>query len=268
MKLRIVKRNSQFRSSLAGVCSVLLMLGAGQPGFGQQSTSAAAQTATPRAAPTAGQTAAAERESPSSGKPGNEGIKVHGHWVIDVKNPDGSLAGHRDFENSLADGGQLLVGLLSGYFVAGGYDITLIGDVCPPTGGSNSTGCAIVSAIAGNWTNLCQLGYCYPGLTSTVNLSSSGGPFSMVLAGSFQAPRAAIISSVQTQYNVCYIPFNSGHGFYPNTFSSASPAACNGTSGPAGNDYAVGNFTGTNLTTPIAVTAGQIIQVSVTISFS
>jgi len=38
------------------------------------------------------------KKSDSGGK--NEGIKVHGHWVIDVKNPDGSLAGHRDFENS------------------------------------------------------------------------------------------------------------------------------------------------------------------------
>src|SRR6476660_2101480 len=36
----------------------------------------------------------------SSGGP-KEGIKVHGHWTIDVRNADGTLATHREFENAL-----------------------------------------------------------------------------------------------------------------------------------------------------------------------
>jgi len=35
----------------------------------------------------------------------NEGIKVHGHWVLEIKNPDGSLASRHEFENSLVPGG-------------------------------------------------------------------------------------------------------------------------------------------------------------------
>ena len=34
-----------------------------------------------------------------------EGIKVHGHWVIDVRNPDGTLASHAEFENALMPSG-------------------------------------------------------------------------------------------------------------------------------------------------------------------
>jgi hypothetical protein len=41
-------------------------------------------------------------------------IKVHGHWTIDVRNPDGSLASHNEFENALvANGATLLSGLLA-----------------------------------------------------------------------------------------------------------------------------------------------------------
>ena len=35
----------------------------------------------------------------------SEGIKVHGRWVIEVRNPDGSVAQHREFNNSLHSGG-------------------------------------------------------------------------------------------------------------------------------------------------------------------
>ena len=31
-----------------------------------------------------------------------EGIKVHGHWTIVVKNPDGTVAQRREFDNDLA----------------------------------------------------------------------------------------------------------------------------------------------------------------------
>src|SRR5271163_1792477 len=61
-------------------------------------------------------------KTPSKGS--QEGIKVHGHWTIEVRNPDGSLAKHVEFENSLVTpinfpsanltGSQALVALLSG----------------------------------------------------------------------------------------------------------------------------------------------------------
>ncbi len=65
--------------------------------------------ATPRAhsqasAPTARQPARPATQT--ARRPGgggmHEGLKVHGHWVIEVRNPDGSLVRHVEFENSLA----------------------------------------------------------------------------------------------------------------------------------------------------------------------
>ena len=53
----------------------------------------------------------------------HEGIKVHGHWVIDVRNPDGSLAQHRDFENALTlFGAQQLAAFLARHIRTGDVD--------------------------------------------------------------------------------------------------------------------------------------------------
>jgi hypothetical protein len=43
----------------------------------------------------------------------HEGIKVHGHWVIDVRNPDGSLVTHHEFENALRPSSMVLPQILS-----------------------------------------------------------------------------------------------------------------------------------------------------------
>ena len=37
---------------------------------------------------------------------GSEEAQVHGHWVIQVRNADGTLVSHREFDNPLAPGGQ------------------------------------------------------------------------------------------------------------------------------------------------------------------
>jgi hypothetical protein len=61
--------------------------------------------------------ALAKSQPATAAKPANgqrEGIKVHGHWTIEVRNPDGSLASRTEFENSLMGGGQeTLVRLLA-----------------------------------------------------------------------------------------------------------------------------------------------------------
>lgn len=44
----------------------------------------------------------------------DEGIKVHGDWVIEVLNPDGTLVTRHEFKNALtADGKQFLANLLA-----------------------------------------------------------------------------------------------------------------------------------------------------------
>lgn len=50
-----------------------------------------------------------------------KGIKAHGHWTIDVRNPDGTLASHHEFENALdgLGGRAALAFQLSGTGTAG-----------------------------------------------------------------------------------------------------------------------------------------------------
>jgi hypothetical protein len=62
----------------------------------------------------------------SGGAP-QEGIKVHGHWTIEVRNPDGTLAERREFENYLYPpaGGQALASFLSRQASVGGWCIEM-----------------------------------------------------------------------------------------------------------------------------------------------
>jgi hypothetical protein len=41
-----------------------------------------------------------------------DAIQVHGHWIIDVRNPDGTLAAHHDFQNALLPSGQQVLSYL------------------------------------------------------------------------------------------------------------------------------------------------------------
>ena len=60
-------------------------------------------------APTVAETA------PAPDSADGEGIEVHGHWTIEVRNPDGSLDERHEFENALTpEGNDYLVGLLAG----------------------------------------------------------------------------------------------------------------------------------------------------------
>src|SRR5438093_5811943 len=61
----------------------------------------------------------------SNGGP-KEGIKVHGHWTIDVRNPDGRLVTHREFENALTpDGGNTLAKIFGRINMPGLWQILL-----------------------------------------------------------------------------------------------------------------------------------------------
>jgi hypothetical protein len=45
----------------------------------------------------------------------NEGIHVHGHWAVTVRNIDGTVASRHEFENSVTDLGKgIVLGFLSG----------------------------------------------------------------------------------------------------------------------------------------------------------
>jgi hypothetical protein len=97
--------------------------------------------------------AAAPPGAPAAHSPGNamrSGVKVHGYWKIDVRNPDGKLASHNEFENSLTtndpnglSGDDALALLLSG----GPSSITFTNGTVSTTGSLASLVAAFNAAL-------------------------------------------------------------------------------------------------------------------------
>jgi hypothetical protein len=130
------------RRGFALVGFLTMALICASPGRAQSSaTTASAQDAQPAAAPTVPKQTPATTAKPESApakaaesseekppaKGAKEGIVVHGHWTIVVKNPDGTVAARQEFENALdpVEGADLLTGLLSGSYTTEGFLIDL-----------------------------------------------------------------------------------------------------------------------------------------------
>ena len=200
----------------------------------------------------------------------HQGVKVHGHWVIDVKNPDGTIAQHRDFENSLESSAQgYLVGLMSGYMIPGDYMIVM-------GASSGNAPCVATYQFCGvvhNLNTYPALGYCGAyyctgsSLSYTYNLGTLGsgtGPFSIVLAGSITANQTGSIGTVYTAMSTCAnIGFSTTVN--PSTLETSSPASCVTQTSP---EPWFGPLTQATLASPVSVASGQIVQVTVTITFS
>jgi hypothetical protein len=171
-------------------------------------------------------------------KSGIEGVRIHGHWVIDVKNPDGKVTEHREFDNSLvtnnsalqdSTGDQLLAGLLSGALSIGDPAIAFISTptgMMPAQPGppafcvapiSNLT-CDVFYTVAGSFFSTTaqnfdvQSGSPYattetPGLLTLVSFNS--GAVNWVLSGNFIAPAARTIGAVETRAAACVPLFGS-----------------------------------------------------------
>jgi hypothetical protein len=253
----MMKRSAQFHNSLAGVGCVLLVLCASQAGVAQQSASVqpVASAPTPKlsaAKPTLRQAAEEEQETAAPGKLGHEGIKVHGHWVLQVRNADGTLGERREFENSLADGGAFLIGVLAGGLVPGDYAIQLAGTACPACYIINSTWNANSAFTQGSPTSTT--------LVTTFNslLFSPSGGNSIVLTGFMAPPSSGFFSQVAVLWGACGTSFNPGS-------STIAPKTCVTT---PSQQTAGGEFTATTLASPLPINAGQIVMVTVTISFS
>jgi hypothetical protein len=78
------------------------------------------QAAKPKSVPSE---ASRQERTPAKGQ--HEGITVHGHWTIEVHNPDNSLEKRLQFENELqpAAGGFILSSLVAGNSVSGGLAV-------------------------------------------------------------------------------------------------------------------------------------------------
>jgi hypothetical protein len=203
--------------------------------------------ATPAAQAAGSQKPVAE-ETPSRGGR-NEGIKVHGHWTIEVRNPDGTVARHVDFENSLSPGygAPLLAGLLGHASTVGGWVVRLTGNV-----GNINTDAIFVSepnsprADGPALTSSCPANAC----AQSTNLSVTVNNGTLSFSGSGVVPSAfgTAIIEVDTVTFSC-----------PNTIS---PQAC------VASDAAIYVPFFTSAATSVNVSPGQTVAVTVAISFS
>jgi hypothetical protein len=254
------------------------------------------------AAPLAGQ-------KPRAAAPGGvrAGIQVHGHWTIVVRNPDGSVAAKREFENSLQfDGITLLPILLSGQGVAGTWAVMAGGSDAAhsPCAGpqqnfpGNPAGVPLtlfgpcVSAPAPGCTYFAT-GSCQP--TLSVSLVQIGETletsptvptpyYALQLSGTAAITQPGNISAVGTTVTVCSAPNSAGSDYSPFSPSApysvpnlpeatASPALCSSGAAAVYLDNPFGlfpwYFTATGVPNgPITVVNKQTVQVTVVISFS
>ncbi|MGA8021835.1 MAG: hypothetical protein WB990_02590, partial [Candidatus Acidiferrales bacterium] len=185
--------------------------------------------------------------APSGGM--NTGVKIHGHWKIVVRNPDGTVATRRDFENSLDLGGiNLLPNLLAGGVTPGAWAIALgaqtAGNTGPCSGTTfqlyatsnvpaSSSGNCFIGEPTGIYAATCASPLCSPNLSVTVlpfgyTVSpATGAVFTLrgglQLTGSAMATSGGTIDTVASLLIVCQ-PMASRGVVYP--LSLADPSSC------------------------------------------
>jgi len=146
------------------------------------------------------QTPAKAKEPPARlphAKTAGDGIAVHGRWTIDVRNPDGTLASHQDFENAVdpLEGADVLTGVLSGEYTSMGFFVALYapdGILCNGSlFGSPSGICMLYDTRNANFcppiaisANACSNNLTYTPNTGTVNNNAIG----YTLSGSITLP--------------------------------------------------------------------------------
>lgn len=199
----------------------------------------------------------AQAKAPDSGST-HTGVTVRGYWKIDVRNPDGTLASHTEFQNALTPSGQtLLTGLLSGEYVLGQWSIGLDGangnNLCRFLTSPAGSSCGIVDTS--REASLTPEGreFVFANLERVVPRNNGLPAGTLGLAGFAKVTRntpGLALSGVWTQAVVC-----------DNTKTAAQCQA-------GASFLSILQFTGHTLTEPIPVTFGQIVQVSVDISFS
>lgn len=265
---------------------------------GKNPAAAAKATAASTAKP-----AAEEEESAVPNSAGAQGIKIHGHWVLEVKNPDGKIVERREFNNSLVTAGgmitgdQILAALISGNAAPGGLAVAFISGPTTTAGLDFSSFCDVGDSIqvpvptgikcfgfypansnVGNIaTNQQAIGQGETGLTNTVSFSPTT---SIVLSGNYTVPAAmaaiGTVNAVETYAGLCLSTTStwassgtrfSGTGLPFQAGGNLSPSACIPN---VVDEYSLaGVLTSTNVPGgPLAVVANQIITVTVTLSFS
>jgi len=295
---------------LAAACGLITLLALAAAAVAQQAAPAAAKTVASRTTQSAvaakpAAKPAAEEETAAPNSAGNQGIKVHGHWVLQVKNADGTLGERREFDNSLVTGGSIqggdamIAGLISGNFSAGDPTIAFV--PTQPGSADASTYCnwginppASTCYLFSTTQNQTYLGNMFgasytqdglhtqltiiPYVSNPVGMAPTPATVNWVLSGNYTVPSGLTqIALVQTLYEACFgsVRNLSANSYILNVLESArtstlpSASCTQALAGAAGYSLYLGTFTSTAVSGgPLAVTPGQIVQVTVTISFS
>lgn len=177
-----------------------------------------------------------------------EGIEVHGHWTVEVTDPDGTRASVHEFENALESGGAShLYSVLARGQSIGRWSVAITNSAGGSSPCINDAGtslpCNIYEVIPGN------VGPSAPNAFSGLALTNSPSGFS--LSGSATANRAGSIDRVFTKWSRC-------------PGSSVTPEDCANDASPL-----FTTFTAKTLPTAdvISVLAGQSVNVTVVITF-
>lgn len=246
-------------------------------------------SATSPAVPAAAQAKAAPAAQTGQPAPkgAHGGIKVHGHWTIEVRNPDGELASHTEFENSLTTTGtSVLNGFLLGSQVPGGYTVVLgtngseQNGPCPMVPLTGSTACDLVGSLISPLPAAFGDPFAQCGGTAWGSQVNAAGPcFPLSISGGGTAAltfMGTAVSSTTATYpaSITDVYLNPT---YCISYTGGVPAVGSGSAALSPNTCAEGTQEGgpisqnlTHATLPTAVTisaAGQLISVNVQISF-
>lgn len=202
------------------------------------------------AAPAVQQAMASAPVAPSSGEaappgPGVEGLKVSGHWTIEVREPDGRLVSRTEFENALNTvvGTESLARFLARDKSPGLWSVELTGSPysnTPCLSGTNPLYCFIIESANTDVTGPTWF------KTLVVSLTSDS---KVRLSGTATAQRDGNVGNVATGVSRCQ--------------SSTAPVTpCTTTTGIS---Y---QFTYKTLTTPVSVLQNQQVAITVDISFN
>lgn len=179
----------------------------------------------------------AQAAAPPAGP--DEAIKVHGDWVIVVKNPDGTVAARHEFQNALVpNGATLLTQLLAQDTTSGEWLVSLAsaGQQCNPI---TNFACVITQGRSN------RQGVNSTDLTATVPTAGANAG-KLVLRGTVRVPQDTVFNLVLTQLATCA----------PSLDAPACIAANHAT------------FSSRTLNPTVPVVTDQIVDVTVVISFS
>ena len=228
-------------------------------------------TQSPGVTPAAGQVVAQNSAArPAAPKGQSEGIKVHGHWTIEVKNPDGTVATHREFENSLVQplGANMLENLLLGVYTPRSYEVDLLGtvpsqtppDTNPPClNGTGVSPCEILENLP-PCAPVSQFLVCTLTRTPALGVAANGPPGQAItFQGTIPAAQPGAIGGVRLTISYCI-------NATTNMQSSFSPLDCSAGAQTSG-AYTT-QVTFAQLATGVQITAaGQTLSVTVALSF-